>query len=79
MNISLYLQSKIKTALEKLSTELDINSIVIERSKDPVHGDYATNVAMQLSKILKKNPRQIATELVEALDKTDIEKVCVKA
>jgi arginyl-tRNA synthetase len=75
MNISLYLQSKIKTALEKLSTELDINSIVIERSKDPVHGDYATNVAMQLSKILKKNPRQIATELVEALDKTDIEKI----
>lgn len=75
MNISLYLQSKIKTALEKLSTELDINSIVIERSKDPVHGDYATNVAMQLSKILKKNPRQIATELVETLNKTDIEKI----
>lgn len=75
MNISLYLQSKIKNALEILATDLDINQIVIERSKDPVHGDYATNVAMQLTKLLKKNPRQIANELVDALDKTDIEKI----
>jgi arginyl-tRNA synthetase len=31
------------------------------------HGDYSTNCAMLLAKILKKNPRQIATDIMESL------------
>ena len=39
----------------------------LERPKAAEHGDIATNVAMQLARTLKKNPRQIAEELVAAM------------
>lgn len=41
--------------------------IVIERPKVAAHGDAATNVAMQLAKTLKKNPREVATAIADAL------------
>ncbi|RYF01068.1 MAG: arginine--tRNA ligase, partial [Oxalobacteraceae bacterium] len=47
-------------------TELTPN-IVLERPRDPSHGDIACNVAMQLAKPLKTNPRELATRLVAAL------------
>lgn len=57
--------------------EYDQNSIVIEIPKDKAHGDYSTNLAMQLTKLLKRNPRQIAQEIVDAIDKdkAQIEKI----
>lgn len=58
--------------------ELDqIPPIVLEAPKDKSHGDLATNAAMQLSRIAKKNPKQIAEEIVKHLDygKSLIEKV----
>ncbi|NGM85571.1 arginine--tRNA ligase [Paenibacillus sp. 7124] len=50
--------------------------IVLEVPKDKAHGDLATNAAMQLTKIAKRNPRQIAEAIVEHLDlsKASIEK-----
>lgn len=42
-------------------------SILLERPKVAAHGDLACNVAMQLARQLKKNPRQIATDLIEQL------------
>lgn len=75
MNVTLYLQTKIKAALAKLSIDVDLDSIVIERSKDSLHGDYASNIAMQLTRTLKKNPRLIATELIANLDMESVEKV----
>ena len=41
--------------------------VVIERPKQAQHGDYACNVAMQLAKPLKRNPRDIAAALIAAL------------
>lgn len=41
--------------------------VVIERPKQAQHGDYACNVAMQLAKPLRRNPRDIATALIAAL------------
>lgn len=57
--------------------EYDQDSITIEIPKDKSHGDYSTNLAMQLTKLLKRNPRQIAEAIIEALDtKTaNIEKI----
>jgi arginyl-tRNA synthetase len=75
MNASLYLQKKIKAALDKLGIEFDINNIVIELSRDQAHGDYATNVAMQLTRLLKKNPRVLAQELIDNLDLEYIDKI----
>ncbi len=40
---------------------------VVERPKQAQHGDYACNVAMQLAKPLKRNPREIATALIAAI------------
>lgn len=42
-------------------------TILLERPKVAAHGDLACNVAMQLTRQLKKNPRQIATDLIEQL------------
>jgi arginyl-tRNA synthetase len=47
-------------------TDLTPN-VVLERPRDPSHGDIACNVAMQLAKPLKANPRELATRLVAAL------------
>jgi arginyl-tRNA synthetase len=47
-------------------TDLTPN-VVLERPRDPSHGDVACNIAMQLAKPLKTNPRELATRLVAAL------------
>lgn len=41
--------------------------IVVEHPANPEHGDYSTNVAMQLAKILRRPPFSIAEELKEQL------------
>src|SRR2546423_13156603 len=41
-------------------------AITIERPANPEHGDYASNVAMQLAKRLRRNPRQVAEEIARA-------------
>jgi arginyl-tRNA synthetase len=46
-----------------------IPDFVLELPKDKQHGDYATNVAMQLTRIARRNPRQIAEEIVAHFDK----------
>ena len=65
----------IHEALSKIGASVDIKDIVIEHSKDKAHGDYATTVAMQMARVLRKSPRDIATSLVENLNKDGIEKV----
>jgi len=40
---------------------------VVERPGDMTHGDYATNVALVAGKLLKKNPHEVAEELVKIL------------
>jgi arginyl-tRNA synthetase len=39
--------------------------VVLERPKDPTHGDYATNVALQSAATHKRPPREFAVELAE--------------
>ena len=41
--------------------------IRLERPRDPAHGDFACNLAMQLASSLKENPRKIAERLVREL------------
>lgn len=42
-------------------------TVVLERPKSNDHGDFATNIAMQLAKPLRQNPRAIAESLIKAL------------
>ena len=46
--------------------ELKVN---IEIPKDNKNGDYSTNIAMQLTRVLRKNPQLIAREIVEKIDR----------
>ncbi|KXO89631.1 arginine--tRNA ligase [Tsukamurella pulmonis] len=41
--------------------------VTVERPRNPEHGDYSTNVAMQVAKKAGVNPRDLATWLAEAL------------
>ncbi|GAF10458.1 arginyl-tRNA synthetase [Paenibacillus pini JCM 16418] len=54
----------------------EVPAITLEVPKEKSHGDLATNAAMQLTRIAKKNPRQIAEAIIEHLDlkKASIEK-----
>lgn len=60
-----------------LATEDELPSVILEKPKDKAHGDFATNIAMQLARIAKKAPRQIADDIVANIDqsKATIEKV----
>ncbi|MCU6434812.1 arginine--tRNA ligase [Undibacterium sp. Jales W-56] len=58
-----------RQAVEPLlvGSELKPN-IVLERPRDASHGDVACNIAMQIAKPLKKNPRDLAQAIVAALE-----------
>ena len=47
---------------------VELNGIHVERPNDPAHGDFATNVALANARVLRRNPREVAENLVEALD-----------
>lgn len=83
MNAVEQLQQSIKAALKaaidqaglvEAGTEINIH---LETPKDKANGDFATNIAMQLTKLAKKPPRAIAEAILEHLttEGTDIEKV----
>ena len=65
----------LKDALAKMNVDIDISKIIIERSKEKVHGDFASNIAMQLARELKKNPLLIAEDIVNNLDVESFNKV----
>ena len=74
LDIELKLKELIKLGLKELGVEVELNQIVIERSKDKSHGDYATTVALQMARTLHKSPRDIALELVKHLNADYISK-----
>ncbi|WP_435949736.1 arginine--tRNA ligase [Psychrobacter sp. DM8] len=52
------------------------NNSQITRTKDTAHGDFASNVALSAAKAAKKNPRELAQSIVDALpDNQDIRQV----
>jgi arginyl-tRNA synthetase len=42
-------------------------AIIVERTRDAQHGDFATNVALRLAKAARRNPRELAQAIVAAL------------
>ncbi|WP_096289576.1 arginine--tRNA ligase [Mycobacterium ahvazicum] len=46
-------------------------TVTVERPRNPEHGDYASNLAMQLGKKVGANPRELAGWLAEALASAD--------
>ena len=60
-----------------LAERSEVPEVILETPKEKAHGDYATNMAMQLARIAKKAPRAIAEDLVAHLNKerASVEKV----
>ncbi|MGW0041843.1 arginine--tRNA ligase [Rhodococcus sp. NPDC003348] len=67
----------LRVTAAKVLTDHDLDASVlpatltVERPRNPEHGDYASNVAMQVGKKAGVNPRDLATWLAEALTATD--------
>ena len=53
--------------LGTLPDAVALPAIEIERTRDPLHGDFASNIAMRLAKVARRNPRQLAQAIVDAL------------
>jgi len=62
------LRREIARALREMGVE-EADSVLLERPRNPEHGDWATNVAMTLARPLRRPPRQIAEELVQRIDR----------
>ncbi|MFG3612878.1 arginine--tRNA ligase [Rummeliibacillus stabekisii] len=73
------IKDALKAAIQKAGIIEDASSLNIhlETPKSKENGDYATNVAMQLTKLAKKPPRAIAEAILENLEteQTNIENI----
>ncbi|WP_029147620.1 arginine--tRNA ligase [Methylophilus sp. 5] len=59
-------------AVQPLVEDTSSLNIILERPKSADHGDFATNIAMQLAKPLKQNPRAIAQQIIDALPANNV-------
>ncbi|ART68835.1 arginine--tRNA ligase [Mycobacterium dioxanotrophicus] len=67
----------LKATAAAVLTEHDLDTaalpatVTVERPRNPEHGDYATNIALQLAKKVGVNPRELAGWLATALSSSD--------
>lgn len=59
---------EIEKSIKSAQLADEIPNIKIEIPKDSKNGDYSTNIAMVLTKIAKRNPREIAQAIVDHFD-----------
>src|SRR5690625_1032658 len=83
MNVLALTEIALKNAIAQavvqanLAEKTELPNIILEVPKDKSHGDFATNIAMQLARIAKKAPREIAEDIKGHINLTEasIEKV----
>ena len=63
---------EIENGLNSIYNDIDDIKISIEKPKNKDHGDVSTNIALLLTKIIKKNPLEICEELKKELIKSDL-------
>ncbi|QYJ82807.1 arginine--tRNA ligase [Shewanella aegiceratis] len=70
------MKSHIQSLLEQATQTLKQQAIIpadfeariqVDRTKDKTHGDFATNLAMMLTKVARKNPREVAQLIIDSL------------
>ncbi|AZA11212.1 arginine--tRNA ligase [Corynebacterium gerontici] len=68
-DLSLFIRSTATEVLEARALDASVlpEQVVVERPRNPEHGDYATNVALQVAKKVGMNPREFAQLLADAL------------
>ncbi len=65
------LAALLQTALRSVAPDIAETPIHLERPRQAGHGDFATNLAMQLAKPLRRNPRELASMLLAELPNAD--------
>jgi arginyl-tRNA synthetase len=65
--LRLELTRLLHASLASVAPDLAAPEIILDRPKQAAHGDLACNVALQLAKALKQNPRVIAERIVREL------------
>jgi arginyl-tRNA synthetase len=68
------IEEALRKALRVEAPQFADTPIVLERPKQADHGDFSSNVALQLAKSLKTNPRQLAASLVAKISGDFLEK-----
>ena len=68
------IEKALRKALAEEAPQLAGTTIVLERPKQPGHGDFSSNLALQLGKALKKNPRELANALAARISLDFVEK-----
>ncbi len=71
------IESLVRDALAALPADLrgagaSALAPTLERTRDPSHGDFATNAAMQLARVAKRKPRELAEAIVAALPPSEL-------
>jgi arginyl-tRNA synthetase len=71
------LQSRLRARVAQMAPDQDLDKFVVQKSKPGLSSDFQSAAAMQLSKVLRRKPREIADELVAGLDVADLAEVDV--
>ena len=66
LDVKTHLAALLQSALEAVAPA-SAAAVALERPKVAEHGDFSCNLALQLAKPLKRNPREVAQALVSAL------------
>jgi arginyl-tRNA synthetase len=74
MHLTTLLQNIKDHIATHIQDEYGLFDVVIElaKTKEATHGDYATNVAMVLTKMAKKPPRDIASGVIASLEQSNL-------
>ena len=75
MELKEVLKLNIQEALKELNVSLNLDEIIIENSKDPTHGDYASNVALKLARVFGKSPRDVASLIIDKINNNQIDHI----
>src|SRR5690349_4463722 len=65
-------EAALRGALQKVAPEHADAPITLERPRQAGHGDFSSNLALQLSKALNKKPRELAQALIDSMPAIDI-------
>lgn len=72
MSIKQTIAHMIRCSLEKLNIKNQEINIEVSIPKEKTKGDYSTNIALMLASPLHRNPLELANEIANCLDKSDI-------
>ena len=69
-DIKTHLAELMRAALNSVTPDQSDTAIVLERPKQASHGDFSCNLAMQLARPMKRNPRELAQLLLSEIPKS---------